>query len=549
MLDLWYKNAVVYCVDVETFMDSNGDGCGDFQGLADRLDHVEALGATCIWLLPFFKSPNRDNGYDVSDFYSVDERLGTLGDFVRFAREAHNRGMRIIVDLVVNHTSIDHPWFQKARSDPNSPYRDYYLWSKEKPEDADEGIIFPGVQETTWTWDEEAQAYYHHRFYEHQADLNVANPAVREEIEKIMGFWLQLGVSGFRLDALPFLIEDGPTSPFDGDHGAEADPHGFLTYLHRFLSWRKAEAILLAEANIPLDEINDYFGDGDRMTMIFHFQLNQATFLSLARGEASPMIELMRRTPRIHEVCQWATFLRNHDELDLGRLSDAEREEAFDAFAPDPGMRIYDRGIRRRLAPMLGGDRRRIAMAQSLMLALPGTPVFWYGEEIGMGDNLDLSERDSVRTPMQWNEEATAGFSAAPADELVRAVVTDPNFAPDAVNVAQQTDDPDSLLEKVRRLVRVRRACPEIGWGEVEVLDVDEPGILAMRSSWRGSTVITVHNLADRKVTVTLPLEGRHRLLRPLTCDIGGRATQGADEPISIDAHGFVWFRADEERH
>ncbi|GGK29547.1 alpha-amylase family protein [Salinarimonas ramus] len=550
MLDLWYKNAVVYCVDVETFMDADGDGCGDFQGLADRLDHIEALGANCIWLLPFYASPNRDNGYDISDFYQVDPRLGTLGDFVRFAREANGRGIRVIVDLVVNHTSIDHPWFQHARSDPSSRFRDYFLWSKEKPEGADEGVVFPGVQDTTWTWDETAQAYYFHRFYAHQADLNLANPAVREEIEKIMGFWLELGVSGFRLDAVPFLIEDRPRSPFrSADPNADADPHAFLTYLRRFLSWRKAEAILLAEANVPMDTIPAYFGeDGERMTMVFDFLLNQATFLSLARGDARPMASLMRERPPIHEVAQWATFLRNHDELDLGRLSDEEREEVFSAFAPEERMRLYERGIRRRLAPMLGGDVRRLAMAYSLMLALPGTPVFWYGEEIGMGENLDLEERSAVRTPFQWTEGPTGGFSTAPEDELARAVVTDPDYAPKSVNVAQQGENADSLLERIRRLVRARRAAPEIGWGRTDILETGDPGVLALRATWRGASMITLHNLAARQVTVTLDIADAHEMLRPVLCDSGGRLPQKADDPIALPPHGYAWFRADEER-
>ncbi|MGJ3264657.1 MAG: alpha-amylase family protein [Salinarimonas sp.] len=550
MLDLWYKNAVVYCVDVETFMDADGDGCGDFQGLADRLDHIEALGATCIWLLPFYASPNRDNGYDISDFYQVDPRLGTLGDFVRFAREANGRGIRVIVDLVVNHTSTDHPWFQKARADPNSRFRDFYLWSEEKPAGADEGVVFPGVQDTTWTWDEAAQAYYFHRFYAHQADLNLANPAVREEIEKIMGFWLELGVSGFRLDAVPFMLEDRPRSPLrSAAPDAEADPHAFLTYLRRFLSWRKAEAILLAEANVPMEKIPAYFGeDGERMTMVFDFLLNQATFLALAREDARPVADLMQERPPVHQVAQWATFLRNHDELDLGRLSDAERSEVFDAFAPEPGMRLYDRGIRRRLAPMLGGDRRRLAMAYSLMLALPGTPVFWYGEEIGMGDNLDLPERSAVRTPFQWTDGPNGGFSKAAPQDLARAVVTDPDFAPDAVNVALQSENADSLMEHIRRLVRARRAAPEIGWGRTEILETDDPGVLALRATWRGASMITLHNLASRQVTVRLDIADEHEVLRPVLCDSGGRLPQAADEPIALPPHGYAWFRADEER-
>src|ERR671913_1725629 len=452
MLDLWYKNAVIYCLDVETFMDSDGDGVGDFQGLADRLDHVEDLGATCVWLLPFYPTPNRDNGYDVTDFYAVDPRLGTFGDFVAFTHAAHDRGLRVIIDLVANHTSIDHPWFQEARRDPTSRYRDWYVWSKEKPKDLHEGMVFPGVQDATWSYDELAQAWYMHRFYEHQADLNIANPEVREELEKVMGFWLQLGVSGFRLDAVPFLIE---YRGVPAEERPKEDPHEHLARMRDFLSWRRAEAMLLAEANITMDQVDEYFGpSGDRLHMIFNFMLNQHLFLSLTRKDAEPIRRVMAQTPAIPPKSQWASFLRNHDELDLGRLSDEERAECFAAFGPEPHMQAYQRGIRRRLAPMLGGDARRLKLAYSLMFALPGTPVFWYGEEIGMGDDLSLPERNSVRTPMQWADEENAGFSKADADRLVRPVVSEGPFSYRAVNVAMQRAQPGSLMDELQRLIR-----------------------------------------------------------------------------------------------
>jgi maltose alpha-D-glucosyltransferase/alpha-amylase len=469
MLDLWYKNSIIYCVDVETFMDSNGDGIGDFGGLADRLDHVEALGATCIWLLPFYPTPNRDNGYDVTDFYAVDPRLGTLGDFVAFTHAAHDRGLRVIIDLVANHTSIDHPWFQEARRDPNSRYRNWYVWSKEKPKDIHDGVVFPGVQDTTWTYDEVAQAWYMHRFYKHQADLNIANPEVREELEKIMGFWLQLGVSGFRLDAVPFLIEYRGVPAHEQP---QDDPHQHLDRMRDFVSWRRAEAMLLAEANITMDQVDEYFGpSGDRLHMIFHFMLNQHLFLSLTRNDAEPIRRVMAQTPAIPPKSQWASFLRNHDEIDLGRLSDAERGEVFAAFGPVPEMQAYERGIRRRLAPMLNGDKRRLRQAFSLMFALPGTPVLWYGDEIGMGEDLSLPERNSVRTPMQWADEPNAGFSTAPAAHLIRPVISDGAFDFRNVNVAAQHDLDGSLMSTLQRLIRTRRACPEVGWGKCQVLE------------------------------------------------------------------------------
>ncbi|PVE20717.1 trehalose synthase [Microvirga sp. KLBC 81] len=545
MLNLWYKNAVIYCVDVETFMDSNGDGIGDFAGLADRLDHVEALGATCIWLLPFYPTPNRDNGYDITDFYAVDPRLGTLGDFVAFTHAAHDRGLRVIVDLVANHTSIDHPWFQEARRDPNSRYRDWYVWSKEKPKDIHEGAVFPGVQDATWTYDEAAQAWYMHRFYKHQADLNIANPEVREELEKVMGFWLQLGVSGFRLDAVPFLIEYRGVPE---EERPKDDPHLYLNELRSFVSWRRAEAMLLAEANITMDQVNEYFGpSGDRLHMIFNFMLNQHLFLSLARKDAEPIRRVMAQTPAIPLKSQWASFLRNHDEIDLGRLPDAERGEVFSAFGPAPEMQAYGRGIRRRLAPMLGGDEQRLKQAFSLMFALPGTPVLWYGDEIGMGDDLSLAERNSVRTPMQWADERNAGFSTAPSEQLVRPVVSGGAFDYRSVNVVAQHDLDGSLMSTLQRLIRTRRACPEIGWGRCRVLETSETSVLALRYDWHGETVLIVHNLADHAVEVQVSLDEVSRL-RPLFCDEDDRTMRDASEPIHLSPYGYRWFRAHGER-
>jgi maltose alpha-D-glucosyltransferase/alpha-amylase len=545
MLDLWYKNAVIYCVDVETFMDSNGDGIGDFGGLADRLDHIEALGATCVWLLPFYPTPNRDNGYDITDFYGVDPRLGTLGDFVAFTHAAHERGLRVIVDLVANHTSVDHPWFQDARRDPASRYRDWYIWSKEKPKDIHEGVVFPGVQDTTWTYDDVAQAWYMHRFYKHQADLNIAHPDVREELEKVMGFWLQLGVSGFRLDAVPFLIEYRGLPP---EAQPKEDPHRYLDELRDFVSWRRAEAMLLAEANITMDQADEYFGpEGDRLHVIFNFMLNQHVFLALARQDAEPIRRVMARTPPIRPKSQWASFLRNHDELDLGRLSDAERGEVFATFGPEPEMQAYERGIRRRLAPMLDGDERRLKLAFSLLFALPGTPVIWYGDEIGMGEDLSLPERNSVRTPMQWADEVNAGFSTAPVERLVRPVVSGGLFDYRRVNVAAQRDLDGSLMNDLQRLIRTRRACPEVGWGRCAVLETGIATVLALRYDWRGETLLILHNLADDAAEVQVSLEGIDTC-RPLFCNRDQRAMLDASAPIALDPFGFRWFRAQGER-
>jgi maltose alpha-D-glucosyltransferase/alpha-amylase len=545
MLDLWYKNAVIYCCDVETFMDSNGDGVGDFGGLTDRLDHIENLGATCVWLLPFYPTPNRDNGYDVTDFYNVDPRLGSLGDFVAFTHAAQDRGLKVIIDLVANHTSIDHPWFQEARRDPNSRYRDWYVWSKTKPKDIHKGVVFPGVQDAIWTYDKVARAWYMHRFYKHQADLNIANPEVREELEKVMGFWLQLGVSGFRLDAVPFLIE---YKGLPDKQQPKQDPHHYLTELREFISWRRAEAMMLAEANITMDEVDEYFGPtGNRLHVIFNFMLNQHLFLGLARKDAEPIRRVIERTPPIPEKAQWATFLRNHDELDLGRLKDAEREETFAAFGPEPHMQAYERGIRRRLAAMLDGDERRLKLAFSLLFALSGTPVIWYGDEIGMGDDLSQPERNSVRTPMQWADEPNAGFSTAPSKGLVRPVITGGPFGYSCINVAAQHDLDGSLMSDVQRLVRARRACPEVGWGSCELLETTETSVLALRYDWRGETILIFHNLADRAVEVSPHLKDVERL-RPILCNRDDRALRDAKAPIGLDPYGFRWFRAEGER-
>lgn len=543
MLDLWYKNAVIYCLDVEAFMDGNGDGIGDFRGLADRLDYIESLGVTCIWLLPFYPTPNRDNGYDITDFYGVDQRLGTLGDFVAFTRAAQDRGIRVLVDLVINHTSIDHPWFQSARSDPNSPYRDWYVWSKEKPDDIKSGIVFPGVQEAIWSYDRTAKAWYLHRFYEHQADLNIANPAVREEIDKIMGFWLQLGVSGFRLDAVPFVIE------YLGiDEHPPEDPTRYLGDLRRVLSWRRAESVLLAEANVTMKEVVDYFGpDGGRMQMVFNFPLNQHLFLAFARREAEPIRRILSMMPDLTIEGQWGTFLRNHDELDLGRLSSHEREEVFDQMAPEPGMRIYDRGIRRRLAPMLEGDTRRLKLAFSLMFALPGTPVIWSGEEIGMGENLDLAERNSVRTPLHWSRRHNGGFSGAPAEDLVRPVTKDGPYGYESVNIEAQNGKPDSLLNFIRRLIRMRRSAPAVGWGAWSVLELDTR-VLGLRAAWRGDTIITLHNLSDEPVEIAVPgMEDEERLV-PILSGTDRSEPVDCGDRLVLEPYDFLWLQPDRDR-
>ncbi len=537
--DLWYKNAVVYCLSVETFMDGNGDGVGDFQGLARRLDYLAGLGITAIWLMPFQTSPGRDDGYDVSDYYNVDPRYGTLGDFVEFTHGAKQRGIRVLIDLVVNHTSDQHPWFQEARKDEQSIYRDWYVWSKEKPDNADQGMVFPGVQKTTWTRDTVAGQYYFHRFYDFQPDLNTSNPHVQAEILKIMGFWIQLGVSGFRMDAVPFVIAEkgaGLKKP--------REQFNMLRTFREFLQWRQGDAIILAEANVLPKTDLDYFGeDGDRMHMMFNFQVNQTLFYALASSDCAPLAKALEATRMRPQSAQWGQFLRNHDELDLGRLSETQRKLVFAAFGPEKTMQLYDRGIRRRFAPMLDGNRDRLRMAYSLMFSLPGTPVLRYGDEIGMGDDLSLPERNCARTPMQWSTEPQAGFTKS--EKPILPVISGGPYGYEHINVADQRRSPQSMLNWMERLIRMRKEAPEVGWGDYSVLDVEESGILAIRYDWRNNAVLIVHNLNENPVEVTIDpgLQDGGDLLIDIADGTDSRADAAGRHCLYLDGYAYKWFR------
>src|SRR6202047_2968271 len=502
--DLWCKNAVIYCLSVGTYMDANGDGIGDFKGLLRRLDYLQGLGITTIWLMPFQPAPGKDDGYDIADYYGVDPRYGTLGDFVEFTHGCRQRGIRVIIDLVVNHTSDAHPWFRQGRRSNDSPYRDWYVWSDRKPANADKGMVFPGVQKSTWTHDKEAKAWYFHRFYDFQPDLNTSNPHVQAEIFKIMGFWIQLGVSGFRMDAVPFVIASKGASV-----AQPKEQYDMLRTFREFLQWRRGEAIILAEANVLPNTDMEYFGgSGDRMHMMFNFQVNQTLFYALAAADSRPLEKALKATRPRPATAQWGLFLRNHDELDLGRLSDQQRQAVFAAFGPDPEMQLYERGIRRRLAPMLDGDRRRIELAYSLMLTLPGTPVIRYGDEIGMGDNLELPERNCARTAMQWSTEPHAGFTKS--NKPILPVISDGPYSFQHVNVAQQRRDPDSLMNWMERMIRMRKEAPEIGWGGVSFLQPRAPEVMEIRYDWRNNSVVVVHNLSaiPREVLLDIGVEG-----------------------------------------
>ncbi|MGY1772522.1 alpha-amylase family protein [Blastococcus sp. SYSU D00813] len=542
--DLWWKTAVVYCLDVETYMDWNGDGCGDFAGLAQRIDHLADLGVTCLWLMPFYPTAERDDGYDITDFYGVDPRLGTHGDLVEFVRTANDRGMRVIVDLVVNHTSAEHPWFQQARRSKDSPFHDFYVWRDDEPPDTSDQVVFPDQEDSIWTFNEPTGEWYLHKFYKEQPDLNVANPLVRDEIAKVMGFWLQLGLDGFRVDAVPFLLE---TSGIDEQEVEDfRDPHQYLRALRSLISRRAEAAVLLGEVNLPHEQQQQFFGgvDGDELTMQFDFIAMQAMYLSLARCDAAPLVDALTSRPQVSPDNQWGMFVRNHDELTLDKLSEEERQEVFAAFGPEERMQVYGRGLTRRLPPMLSGDPRRVRMVYSLMFTLPGTPVLFYGEEIGMGENLAAEGRLAVRTPMQWTAGRNGGFSTAAAGELPGPVV-DGGFSPEFVNVADQRRDPDSLLSFMKLLIRRYRESPELGWGTYEVLGQPHPEVLASMSTWDDGTLVALHNLGAEPRTVPLVLSGcdsTHRLEDLLVTQSTAIADDGSVE-LTLDGYGYRWLR------
>jgi maltose alpha-D-glucosyltransferase/alpha-amylase len=538
--DLWYKNSIFYCLSVGTYMDANGDGIGDFKGLLRRLDYLHGLGITTIWLMPFQPSPGKDDGYDISDYYSVDPRYGTLGDFVEFTHGCKQRGIRVIIDLVVNHTSDEHAWFKSARSAKDSPHRDWYVWADKRPANASKGMAFPGVQKTTWTRDKEAGAWYFHRFYDFQPDLNTSNPLVQAEILKIMGFWIQLGVSGFRMDAVPFII---------ATKGAKVkkpvEQYDMLRSFREFLQWREGDAIILAEANVLPETDMEYFGrDGDRMHMMFNFHVNQHLFYALASADSRPLAKALAATRPRPATAQWGLFLRNHDELDLGRLTKSQRNTVFKAFGPDKDMQLYDRGIRRRLAPMPGGDRRRLELAYSLMFTLPGTPVIRYGDEIAMGDNLALPERNCARTPMQWSTEPQGGFTKG--GKPGAPVIDEGPYGYEHVNAAQQRRDTNSMLNWTERIIRMRKEVPEIGWGDFKVIKTRDPAILIVRYDWRNNSVLFVHNLNERprEISFGVGLPGTAgQLLVNLLSEDHSRSEDGDSHRLLMEGYGYRWYR------
>jgi maltose alpha-D-glucosyltransferase/alpha-amylase len=535
----WYKDAVFYEIHVKAFMDGNGDGVGDFVGLTERLDYLAELGVDCLWILPMYASPLRDDGYDIADFYAVHPAYGTLEDFQKFLDAAHARGLRVITDLVVNHTSDAHPWFQASRSDPASPHADYYVWSATDRRYADARVIFMDAEKSNWTWDPGRRAYYWHRFFSHQPDLNYDNPAVRRAMLDVMRFWLDRGLDGFRCDAVPYLVEREGTSCEN-----LPETHAVLRELRAVIDREYGgDRLLLAEANQWPEDVRPYFGDGDEFHMAFHFPLMPRLYMALRLEERRPIVDIYTHTPPIPPACQWGLFLRNHDELTLEMVTNEERAFMYYAYAQDPAMKL-NLGIRRRLAPLLDNDRRRIELLNCLLLTLPGSPIIYYGDEIGMGDNVYLGDRNGVRTPMQWSSDRNAGFSTAEEGQLYLPVITDPVYGYQAVNVAAQARQPASLLTTMKRLIAARRTSPGFGRGAVEFLRPRNQKILAYLRRYGRETVLVVANLSSAPQPAELDL-AEFAGIRPVEIlgDTVFPPIGAAPYFVSVGPHGFYWFR------
>jgi maltose alpha-D-glucosyltransferase / alpha-amylase len=497
---LWFKHAVFYEIHIRGFFDGNDDGSGDFKGLIDKLDYLQWLGIDCIWLLPMYPSPLRDGGYDISDFFAIHPDYGTVEDFKAFVEAAHQRGMRVIADLVMNHTSSEHPWFQESRSSPDSPKRDWFVWSDTDERYPEARVIFVDTEGSNWTWDPIGGAYYWHRFFSHQPDLNYDNPEVQEAMLNVLRFWLDLGIDGFRLDAVPYLYER------DGTNGENLpETHGFLKRARSEVDARYPDRVLLAEANQWPEDVVHYFGAGDECHMAFHFPVMPRMFMGLRREEAKPMLEILDLTPPIPENCQWGLFLRNHDELTLEMVTDEERDYMYEEYAKDPRMKL-NVGIRRRLAPLLDAGRDEIELMHAILFSLPGAPVLYYGDEIGMGDNVYLGDRDGVRTPMQWTSDRNGGFSRADFAQLYLPPLMDPVYGFQAVNVEAQLRTPTSMLRWLHRFIALRKEHPVFGLGTYEPLRPENPRIFAHIRRYAEDVVLCVHNLARSAQAVELDL-------------------------------------------
>jgi len=535
---LWFKDAVIYELPVKSFYDSNDDGVGDLRGLLAKLDYVRDLGVTCLWLLPFFVSPWKDDGYDIADYLSVHPKYGSVDDFRKVVQEAHARGLRVVIDLVLNHTSDEHPWFQRARRAPaGSPERDFYVWSDTATEYKDARVIFTNAEPSNWTWDPTAHAYFWHRFFHHQPDLNYENPRTLEEILKVMDFWLEMGVDGFRLDAVPYLVEREGTACEN-----LAETHAILKKIRRHVDERWGNRLLLAEANLLPEEVRQYFGEGDECHMAYHFPVMPRLYMAIHLEERDPIVDVMRHMPEIPETCQWGLFLRNHDELTLEKVSDDERSYMYLAFSADPQARVYT-GIRRRLAPLMSNNRRRIELLTSVLLSFPGTPVLYYGDEIGMGDNTHLGDRNGVRTPMQWNGDRNAGFSRAAPERLYSPVIMDPVNGYQAANVEAEELEPGSLLNWMRNMIRLRRMFQVFGRGTIEFLEPANRKILAYLRRHQNEIVLCIATLARTPQPAALELSAFEGFI-PVEVLGYTEFPRITRQPwiVTLGPYGFYWF-------
>ncbi len=541
----WYKDAVIYELNVRTFFDSNGDGVGDFKGLTQKLGYLQELGVTCLWLLPFYESPLRDDGYDIAHYERLHPACGTRRDFQTFLGQAHARGMRVITELVLNHTSDRHPWFEAARRAPaGTPKRNFYVWSDSANRYADARIIFSDTEQSNWTWDPVAKAFYWHRFFHHQPDLNFDNPEVRLAVLKVMRYWFDQGVDGLRLDAVAHLFEREGTTCEN-----LPETHDFLKQIRRDMDQRYAGRVLLAEANDQSRHVLEYFGDNDECHMAFHFPLMPRLFIGIFREQASAIVDVVEATRDIPDACQWAIFLRNHDELTLSAVADEERDFLVAACVAEPHMKLH-RGIRRRLAPLLGNDRRRIELAHALLLSLPGTPVLYYGDEIGMGDDLRLRDRDGVRTPMQWSDDANAGFAPHSVNRLVIPIIDNPVNGYRVVNVAAQQRRSDSLLARVRRLIQVRRRHPAFGRGSIEFLRTGHEAVLAFVRRHLDDTILVVANLSAsvKSVMLELPSSVTGLAMVEIVDDVAFPPAESSPYPLALAPYASYWFIAGDRR-
>ncbi len=535
---LWYKDALIYQLHVKAFLDSNANGIGDFKGLTEKLDYLQELGVTALWLLPMYPSPFKDDGYDIANYLEIHPEYGTLQEFKSFLQEAHRRDLRVITELVVNHTSDQHPWFQEARRNPASPFRDYYVWSDTDKTFADTRIIFTDTEKSNWAWDPEAKMYYWHRFFSHQPDLNYDNPAVRREVIDVMKFWLDMGVDGLRADAVPYLVEREGTSCEN-----LAETHTVLKEIRKAVDEAYPDRMLLAEANQWPVDVRPYFGNGDEFHMAFHFPLMPRIFMAIKKEDRHPITEIMSQTPPIPPNCQWGLFLRNHDELTLEMVTHDERDYMYREYAADPRMKI-NIGIRRRLAPLMDNDRRKIELLNSLLFTMPGTPILYYGDELGMGDNIYLGDRNGVRTPMQWTGDRNAGFSKADTAMLYSPLNVDPVYGYQALNVEAQVRVPNSLLNWTKRMLAVRKRYKTFGRGTLEWIKPANRAILAYVRKYGGETLLMVHNLAGSAQPVELDLR---RFIGAEVIELLNevRFPQVAEHPyqLSLAPYGFFWFR------